>query len=185
MKLLFNLFWLFFKIGLFTFGGGYAMISVIKEVFVEKKKWLTEEELLEIITIAESTPGPIGVNMATYVGFTTSGILGSLASTICLVAPSVIIICIIANYFQKFKDAKIVKQIFSGLKPAVVAFIVSAVLGLFTTTLFNLENSGIQIFDFKCILLLAVLMIIRKKYQKLHPIVFIVLAAVTGIIFQF
>ena len=151
----------------------------------EKYGWFTMDMLSTMIAVSESTPGPIGVNMATYVGFTTSGILGSLAATISLVTPSVIIICIIANYFQKFKDAKIVKQIFSGLKPAVVAFIVSAVLGLFTSTLFNFENSGIQIFDIKCILLLAVLMIIRKKYQKLHPIVFIVLAAVTGIIFQF
>ena len=174
----------FFLTGLFAVGGGMATIPFLTEMG-EKYGWFTMDMLSTMIAVSESTPGPIGVNMATYVGFTTSGILGSLAATISLVTPSVIIICIIANYFQKFKDAKIVKQIFSGLKPAVVAFIVSAVLGLFTSTLFNFENNGIQIFDIKCILLLIVLMFIRKKYSKLHPIVFIVLAAVTGIIFQF
>ena len=174
----------FFLTGLFAVGGGMATIPFLTEMG-EKYGWFTMDMLSTMIAVSESTPGPIGINMATYVGFTINGIIGSLVATISLVTPSVIVICIIANYFQKFKDAKIVQQIFSGLKPAVVAFIVSAVLGLFTSTLFNLENSGIQIFDFKCILLLIILMLIRKKYSKLHPIVFIVLAAITGIIFQF
>ena len=174
----------FFMTGLFAVGGGMATIPFLTEMG-EKYGWFTMDMLSTMIAVSESTPGPIGVNMATYVGFTTCGVIGSLAATISLVAPSVIIICIIANYFQKFKEAKIVKEIFSGLKPAVVAFIVSAVLGLFTSTLFNLENTGLQIFDYKCILLLIVLMLLRKKYTKLHPIVFIVLAAITGIIFKF
>ena len=174
----------FFLTGLFAVGGGMATIPFLTEMG-EKYGWFTMDMLSTIIAVSESTPGPIGVNMATYVGFTTGGIIGSLAATISLVAPSVIIICIIANYFQKFKNAKIVKEIFSGLKPAVVAFIVSAVLGLFISTLLNLENSGIKIFDFKCILLLILLMIMRKKYPKLHPVVFIILAACTGIIFKF
>ena len=92
MKHLFELFIMFFKIGLFTFGGGYAMISQIKEIIVEKKKWITEEELLEIITIVESTPGPIAINMATYIGYKQKKVLGSVFSTLGVVLPSFIII---------------------------------------------------------------------------------------------
>ena len=97
MKKFFNLFYIFFKIGLFTFGGGYAMIAQIKEIIVEKKKWITEEELLEIITIAESTPGPIAINMATYIGYKREKILGSIAATLGVILPSFIIIFFICT----------------------------------------------------------------------------------------
>ena len=116
----------FFKTGLFSVGGGLATIPFLTEMG-EKYGWFTMETLSTMIAISESTPGPMGVNMATYVGFTTSGFIGSLTSTVALITPSIITICIIANYFQKFKNAKIVKMIFAGLKPAVVAFIVCAV----------------------------------------------------------
>ena len=107
------------------------------------------------------------------------------AATLSLVTPSVIVVCIIANYFQKFKNAKIVKMLFAGLKPAVVAFIVSACLSLFLNTLFDLEASGLQLFDFKCIALFAVLLYVKMKKSKIHPILFIVLAATCGILFKF
>lgn len=174
----------FFKTGLFAVGGGLATIPFLTEMG-EKHGWFTMETLSTMIAISESTPGPMGVNMATYVGFTTAGYMGSLLATLSLVTPSVITICIIANYFQKFKNAKIVKMVFAGLKPAVVAFIASACLNLFLTTLFNLDAPiGLQLFDLKCIALFIVLLVLKSK-TKLHPILFITIAAICGIIFKF
>ena len=124
MKHLFELFIMFFKIGLFTFGGGYAMISQIKEIIVEKKKWITEEELLEIITIAESTPGPIAINMATYIGYKRKKVLGSLFSTLGVVLPSFIIIFIISLFIEEFMSFKIVKYAFVGINVGVSFLII-------------------------------------------------------------
>ncbi len=123
MKILLNLFLTFFKIGLFTFGGGYAMISQIKENVVEKNKWLTEDELLQIIAIAEATPGPIAINMATYVGYKRKGSLGSVFATLGVVLPSFIIIFIISMFAEAFKQNEYVKFAFSGIKAA-VAFLI-------------------------------------------------------------
>ncbi len=178
--------WEFFKTGLFAVGGGLATIPFLYDI-AERTSWFTQMDLMNMIAVSESTPGPIGVNMATYVGFTVHGIIGSLISTLSLVAPSIIIICIIANYFEKFKDAKIVKMIFAGLKPAVVAFIAAACLSLFVSTLLNLDTakSFLEYFDWKCIALLVVLLGVNKKYPKLHPIAFIVTAAIVGILFKF
>ena len=102
MKVILELFYIFFKLGLFTFGGGYAMIPQIKEIVVEKKKWITEDDMLEILAIAESTPGPIAINMATYIGYLKGKVLGSIAATIGVVLPSLIIIFIISLFFDAF-----------------------------------------------------------------------------------
>ena len=99
MKVLLELFYTFFKIGLFTFGGGYAMIAQIKEIIVEKKKWINEEELMEIITIAETTPGPIAINMATYIGYKLRKIVGSVFATLGIIIPSFVIIFIIFKFW--------------------------------------------------------------------------------------
>ena len=176
----------FFKTGLFAVGGGLATIPFLTEI-AEKYAWFTIEDLSTMIAVSESTPGPIGVNMATYVGFTTYGPVGALLATLSLVAPSVIIISIIANYLQKFKEAQIVKKVFAGLKPAVVAFIVAAVWSLFTKTLLHLDvvsGSILEYFNFKTICILVGLLFLNQKYPKLHPIFFIVIAAVCGIVFQ-
>ena len=123
MKAVLKLFLTFFKIGLFTFGGGYAMISQIKENVVEKNKWLTDDELVEIIAIAEATPGPIAINMATFVGYKRKGILGSAFATLGVVLPSFIIIFIISMFADAFKQNEYVKYAFSGIKAA-VAFLI-------------------------------------------------------------
>lgn len=123
MSALFELFLTFFKIGLFTFGGGYAMISQIKENVVEKHKWLTDDELVQIIAIAEATPGPIAINMATYVGFKRKGFWGSAFATLGVVLPSFIIIFIISMFAEAFKQNEYVKYAFSGIKAA-VAFLI-------------------------------------------------------------
>jgi chromate transporter len=126
-----DLFITFFLIGLLTFGGGYAMISLIKEKVVDKKKWMSEEEINDIIIIAESTPGPIAINLATYCGYKVKGILGSLAATIGVVLPSLIIIFSISLFFDRFIQNKVVAAIFMGIKCAVVYLITTAGIRMF------------------------------------------------------
>lgn len=124
--MLFSLFITFFKIGLFTFGGGYAMIAQIKETVVEKNKWITESELLEIIAIAESTPGPIAINMATFVGYKKKGVFGSACATLGVVLPSLIIIYTISLFLDAFMANQYVKYAFVGIKCAVAFLILKA-----------------------------------------------------------
>lgn len=178
----------FMKTGFFAVGGGLATLPFLQEMGA-KYGWFTMDTLSTMIAVSESTPGPIGVNMATYVGHTAAGPLGAVLATLGLVAPSIAVICIIANYFQKFKNAKIVQMIFAGLKPAVVAFIAAACLNLFISTLLHVENgisSGIRnLFNWKCILLLVILLGFKKKFPKVHPIAFIAAAAAAGIVFSF
>ena len=115
MKKIFKLFAIFFKLGLFTFGGGYAMIPAIKEIIIEKEKWLTEDEMLEIIAIAESTPGPIAINIATYIGYLQGKVLGSIAATLGVVLPSLTIIFIISLFFDKFIANVYISYAFVGI----------------------------------------------------------------------
>ena len=116
MKALLNLFWVFFKIGLTTFGGGYAMIPIIKEQIVEKRNWMSDDDILEIIAISESTPGPIAINMATYIGYMQKKVLGSVFATIGVVLPSLIIIYIISLFFDAFIANQYVAYAFVGIK---------------------------------------------------------------------
>lgn len=119
-----ELFWTFFKLGLFTFGGGYAMIPQIKEIVIEKNKWLTEEEMLEILAISESTPGPIAINSATFIGYRKNKVLGSFFATLGVVLPSLIIIFIISLFFDTFLSNEYVRHAFVGIK-ACVAFLIT------------------------------------------------------------
>ena len=112
-----HLFLIFLKIGAFTFGGGYAMIPLIQREIVEEKKWISENDLLDMIAISESTPGPLGINMATYVGYTTSGVLGSFVATMGIVLPTVLLVLCIAKFLQSFKDNKYVQGAMYGLRP--------------------------------------------------------------------
>ncbi len=174
----------FFKTGLFAVGGGLATIPFLGEMGL-KYGWFTTDMLSTMIAVSESTPGPIGVNMATYVGYNVAGVLGALLATLSLVAPSLIVICIVAKYYQSFKESKLVKMIFAGIKPAVVAFIGSACLSLFISVLFNKGNTGVDFFDIKSIILLAALLLASRKFKDAHPIVFIIASAIIGIIFKF
>lgn len=125
-----ELFWTFFKIGLFTFGGGYAMIAQVKETVVERKQWMTEDELVQMLAIAESTPGPIAINMATYVGYKRRGILGSVLATCGVVLPSLVIIYIISLCLDTFMQFRPVQWAFTGIKCAVAFLILRAGYGL-------------------------------------------------------
>ncbi len=132
MKDLINLFFAFFKIGLFTFGGGYAMIAQIRESLVEKKKWISEDELLHIITISEATPGPIAINMATFIGYKRRGFFGSAMATLGVVLPSFIIIFIISLFAQKFLSFQYVDYAFAGINSAVAFLILKTGLSMFS-----------------------------------------------------
>lgn len=179
----------FFKIGLFAIGGGLATIPFLSEL-IDRYHWFTTSMLTDMIAVSESTPGAIGINMATFAGFHTAGILGGILATLGLIAPSIIIICIVAKLLKQFKDSPLVAALFYGLRPAVTALIASAGLSIFVTALFHtdaLTGKHIDVlafFNLPCILLFAILYILSNRYKKLHPIVWIAAAAVIGIVFQ-
>lgn len=128
---LFKLFATFFKIGLFTFGGGYAMIAVLHDEFVVRKKFFTKEEFLDLIAICESTPGPIAINMATFVGYKNNKILGSIFATLGIVLPAFIVISIIAYFIKGFFDIEIVDNAFKGIKAGIVVLILFSGISMF------------------------------------------------------
>ena len=130
MRELLQLFWIFFKIGMFTFGGGYAMIPMLKDILITKKGWITEDEMVEMLAIAESTPGPAAVNIATYIGYKRKKVLGSFFSTLGVVLPSFFIILIISFILKQFENNKYVKYAFVGINSAVAILIMSAGISL-------------------------------------------------------
>lgn len=183
LKLVLQLIIEFFKTGLFSLGGGLATIPFLYEM-IDKYGWFTKDMLMNMIAVSESTPGPMGVNMATYVGFhTTNSILGGIITTLSLVAPSIIVICIVAHFLQKFKNSHWVQDAFYGLRPAVCAMIASAGLGILVIAIFNNGTISMDI-NFLNIILLVLVFLFYKKFNKVHPIVLICLCACLGIIFQ-
>lgn len=170
-----SLFFNFFKIGLFTFGGGYAMIPQIKETIVEKKKWLTDDELLEIITIAESTPGPIAINLATYIGNKKRGFLGSAFSTLGVVLPSFVIIFTISLFLDTFMSNEYVEYAFIGIKCAVAFLIIKAGIDLFK----KIANKIIELITFITVFL--VMVILNVFSISFSSIVFILAGGILGI----
>ena len=182
-----QLFYEFFKTGLFAVGGGLATLPFLEDIS-QRTGWFTSAQLADMLAISESTPGPIGVNMATYVGFETAGILGSLCATVGLVTPSVIIIVLVSKVLEKFRTNTYVEAAFYGLRPASVAMVASAGIGVAMTTLLNLTASGFAVLRWRELVLAAVIVVLTNfvpKVKKFHPIVFIALAAAVGIIFEF
>lgn len=181
-----NLYFEFFKTGLFAVGGGLATIPFLQEM-CNKYDWFTPEELSNMIAIAESTPGPIGINMATYTGFINgiahggvlSGWLGGIVATLGIITPSIIVILIIAGILKKFKDSKIVNDVFTGLRPAVAGLIVAAVYEIFKLALFEGFPKNIDVIAW---ILFAALFTVAYKFKKLHPIVIIIAGALFGIV---
>ena len=182
-----QLFYEFFKTGLFAVGGGLATLPFLEDIS-QRTGWFTSAQLADMLAISESTPGPIGVNMATYVGFETAGILGALCATVGLVMPSVIIIVLASKVLEKFRTNTYVEAAFYGLRPASVAMVASAGIGVAMTTLLNLTASGFAVLRWRELVLAAVILVLTNfvpKVKKFHPIVFIALAAAVGIIFEF
>ncbi len=193
MKLLLTLFFEFFKTGLFAVGGGMATLPFLYDMSARHPDWFTTAQLADMIAVSESTPGPIGVNMATYVGFRTAGVLGGLITTLGLVAPSVIIILIVARVLKQFRENRYVDAAFYGLRPCSVGLIAAAGLLVVKIALFNPDAyaaSGalLDLFNFKALILAAVLLVLTravKQTKKLHPIFFILGSALVGVVFSF
>ena len=182
-----KLFLTFFEIGLFTFGGGYAMISLIREKVLEFG-WLSEEELLNMIAVSESTPGPIAVNMATFIGSTQGGILGSLVATLGVVLPSFIIILLISAFIRNFLKYKGVQAFLGGVRPCVVALILSTAITMLLSTVlgFTTFSGGFDI-DLRGLAILAVLVAIALIFKKIKkkkpsPIMMIIISAGLGML---
>lgn len=181
-----SLFFEFFKIGLFSVGGGLATIPFLYDLASRHPEWYTAQDVADMIAISESTPGPIGVNMATYAGYQTAGILGGIIATLGLIAPAIIIIFIVAKILNAFKDNKYVKGAFYGLRPASIGLILAALFGVVKIALINLDAKTIGgFFNVKAIILAVCLFILQKVFKKLHPIALIGIAAVVGIVFKF
>ena len=187
-----RLFWEFFKTGLFSVGGGLATLPFLYRMS-ETTGWFTTSQLADFIAVSESTPGPIGVNMATYVGYSTAGIPGAIIATIGLATPSVIIILLVAKIIEKFRSNKYVDSAFYGLRPCSVGLISAAGLLVVKISLFffdRFKETGkfTDLFNYKAIILAIVVLLLTryvKQTKKLHPIVFIGFSALVGIIFSF
>ena len=191
MMIYLQLFYEFFKAGLFAIGGGMATLPFLYDMS-DKMGWFTYADLANMVAISESTPGPIWINMATYVGYTLRGVPGAVTATVGLITPSIIIILIIAKFLQAFKDSPLVDAAFYGLRPASTGLIAAAGLSVLALVLVNpgvSEGAGIlELINIKSILLIAVLYYftaVCKKTKGLHPVCFIAASAVVGIVFQF
>ncbi len=175
-KLILTLFICFFKIGAFTFGGGYAMLSLLENEFVEKKGWLTKEEFLDMVAIAESTPGPIAINSATFIGYKTAGVLGSTLATLGVVLPSFIIIYIISLFLDKFLTFTLVANAFKGIQACVVYLIGSVGIKMFK----QMEKKPLPIAIMSTVL---VCMIAFSLFAvKFSSIIYILVAGALGVI---
>ncbi|MDR1879752.1 MAG: chromate transporter [Tannerellaceae bacterium] len=176
-----HLFWVYIKIGLFNFGGGYAMLSLIQEEVVERHGWITMQEFTDIVAVSQMTPGPIGINSATYVGYmavlnagypSSAAVLGSLLATFAVCLPSFILISVIFYSFARFRKSRYVDAAFRGLRPASIGLIAAAAL-----LLMNHEN----FIDYKSLLIFAAAFFLTWKC-RVHPILMIFLAGVAGLL---
>ncbi len=181
------LLWLFLefmKIGAFALGGGPATLPFLNEL-TDKYTWFTKSELANFIAVSESTPGPIGVNMATYAGYNTAGLLGGIVATVGLILPSLIIILVIAKFLSNFNQNKIVRGVFYGIRPAVAAMIAVAVTELWQISLFTGEIGFAVQWPLLAVAVVAFALLQIKPLGKLHPIVWILGGAVVGMVFKF
>lgn len=184
MQVLIELFLVFAKIGLFTFGGGYAMIPLITQE-ITQRNWLTLEGVIDIIAISEMTPGPFAVNSATFIGIQQAGFIGGLLATAGVAAPSFIIVVLVAKYFMKMKDHPIVQGVLSGLRPAVIGLIASSALMIAQNAFYINGWDGwaniISAIDWRSIVIFAFGLLGITKL-KVHPALMIIISAVLGII---
>ena len=182
----------FFRVGLFSVGGGLATIPFLQDMGA-RTGWFSAADLADMIAVSESTPGPLGVNMASYVGFTVAGPLGSVVATLGLIVPSIVVILLVARFLQRFRSSKVVDGIFYGLRPASAGLIAAAGLAVAKTSLLLLENfipelgpALLQVFHWKAILLFAAVFVLVRftPLKKLHPIVFILISAGIGVLLR-
>ncbi len=184
--LLFTLYFEFFKIGLFSIGGGLATIPFLYDLASRRPDWFTASDVADMIAISESTPGPIGVNMATFAGYQSAGIFGGIISTLGLITPAIVIIFIVAKILSAFKDNKYVDAAFYGLRAASIGLVLAALYEVVKVALIdvNAESFG-NFFRIGPIILAVILYVIQNVFKNLHPIAIIAIAAAAGIIFKF
>lgn len=181
-----QLFYEFAKIGLFNFGGGMASLPFLHDLS-EKTGWFTLRQLTDFIAISESTPGPMAVNVATYAGYTTAGFLGGCVATLGVIFPALILVSIMAKFLRIFRGNKYVDWAFYGLRPCVLALIVSALLSLFQVTFINTAPAAgniLSYINFRALVIFGVIYILlnTKKLRRMHTVFFLALSAVMGII---
>ncbi len=189
-----RLFYHFFTTGLFSIGGGLATLPFLYDLS-DKTGWFTHEELTNMLAVSESTPGAIGINMATYVGFEVASVPGSIVATIGLITPGIIIILIVAKILERFRKSRYVQWALYGLRAASVALVAAAALSVFRVSLIHYDRIGIifeengtplsDVFDVKGLILAAFLLFATRKWEKIHPIFWIAVSAVAGIAFGF
>ncbi len=182
-----KLFFEFFKIGMFAVGGGMVAIPFLQDLG-ERTGWYPQSLITDMIAISESTPGPIGINMATYVGNNVAGILGGIVATIGEIVPSIIIVVLVSRMYDKFKASKLVTSAFYGLRPAVAGLIGAAAISVMQVALFTQHNlplsEMINFIHIKGVIFFAVIFFAVLKYKK-SPFIYIALSAVVGIVFKF
>ena len=186
------LFWEFLKIGLFSVGGGMATLPFLYDLS-DSTGWFTHAQLADMLAVSESTPGPVGINMATYVGYTVGGFGGALLATLGVILPGTVIVLIIASMLDKFRGNKYVDAAFYGLRPASTGLIAAAgvsvvSIALLNTSLYAATGNLMDLISVKAVILAAVLWVLTnlvKPTKKLHPVVFIAASAVAGIVFSF
>lgn len=186
------LFWEFLKIGLFSVGGGMATLPFLYDLS-DSTGWFTHAQLADMLAVSESTPGPVGINMATYVGYTVGGFGGALLATLGVILPGAVIVLIIAGMLDKFRGNKYVDAAFYGLRPASTGLIAAAgvsvvSIALLNTSLYAATGNLLDLISVKAVILAAVLWVLTnlvKPTKKLHPVVFIAASAVVGIVFSF
>lgn len=182
-----KLYFMFFKIGLFSIGGGLATLPFLQEI-ADTYPWITSSELIDMIAISESTPGPIGINTATFVGYKAAGLFGGITTTLGMVTPSIIIIVIVAHYFKKFNEKPLVQGAFYGIRPAVTGLIASVGFEVLLVSILNVERYKISknilnIINIKETALFFIIVYLIYKYKK-HPILYLAGAALAGIVFK-
>ena len=187
MMVLWELCFEFFKAGLFAVGGGLATLPFLYDI-ASRYEWLSVESITNMIAISESTPGPLGVNMATYAGYHAYGVLGGVVATLALILPSLIIIILVAKILEKFKENRLVKDTFATLRPCVTAMIAAACWqvmekALFTVDAFLVTMNPADLINYKAMCLFILCYWLMRRYKK-HPILYIAGAAVCGIVFQ-
>ncbi|NDV82813.1 chromate transporter [Bacteroides sp. 51] len=176
-----ELFYAFFKIGLFGFGGGYAMLSLIQGEVVTRHEWLSAQEFTDIIAISQMTPGPIGINSATYVGFAATGsVWGSVVATFAVTLPSFILMLTISKFFLKYQKHPVVESIFKGLRPAIVGLLAAAALVLMNTENFGSPAEDMYSFIISVVLFLAAF--IGTYRFKINPILMIIACGLVGLV---
>ena len=182
MILYLQLFWEFFKTGLFTVGGGLAALPFLYDI-ATRTGWYTHAQLIDMVAVSESTPGPIGINMATYVGFTLRGVPGALVASVAMVLPSCVNALLVARALQKYRENPLVNSAFYGLRPAVCGLIANACWGIVSVSMFDFSAKGFfNIVNIPAFVIFGIALFFIRRYKKLHPVVFIAAGALIGIV---